>query len=402
MAGRGKRKQREHRPHDLGPRVYKESGSRWYKIDLRPWGLRRMTLRDPDAPGWPDRGARTESEETAEKWKWEYLGDIHRGERRRVMKLGPEPRKLGPAVDAFLAHRMITVERATFINSRTACVHLVEWMGRGAMTSAVNSTDLQALIEEMLERGYEPSTLDTYVRSWRLFFEWAHFGTSGMQLRASVSKRRLLELHDPTEGLRLPKPGKVDVITLTDEQIPELLRAARKVDAQQIGYFPSAVKACAMGLFMGLRQGEIFALDQEAIDADTKTVRVQWQVQKDRPKRVPTKGKNARTALVLQEWWELHEPGVGLLLARHGKLIGTRTQRNLITRVLDTARMNDVGLGWHLLRHTYSRLFLERGGRTEELQKSLGHASIGTTEQRYQHFQADVAARLARERIYGA
>jgi hypothetical protein len=37
----------------------------------------------------------------------------------------------------------------------------------------------------------------------------------------------------------------------------------------------------------------------------------------------------------------------------------------------------------------------------EELQKSLGHASIQTTEDYYGHFSDDAAATLARLRIYG-
>jgi integrase len=220
-----------------------------------------------------------------------------------------------------------------------------------------------------------------------------------VNLRTSVSRRRLAEFYDPTEGVTLPKPGTGDVITLSDEQIPLVMKAARKVDAQQIGYFPSAYRACGIGLFMGLRQGEIFALDASAIDAKTKTVRVQFQVQKDRSELVPTKGKNARTAVVLEEW-EQHDPSaIGLLLGRNGKPVSTRTQRNLITRVLDTAGVNQMGLGWHLLRHTYARLFLERGGAIGFLQKSLGHSSVRTTEAAYEHLQADVAARLAHEQM---
>lgn len=403
MVDRGEgRKQRPHRPHEMGPRTYREAGSRWWKVDLRPWGGRREVIRDPEAAGWPVRGERTELEPIAEQWKWAYLGEIHRGQRRSAMGLGPEPKQLGTAVDAFLAHRHATVERATWINARTATGHLVERFGRGVRTSAIDAAGLQLLVEDMLERGYGPGTLDTYVRSWRLFFEWCWFGISGLALRQTVSARKLAAFHDPTDGLRLPELAKEDVVTLSDAEIPEFLKAARKVDAQQIGFFPSAVRACAIGLYMGLRQGEIFALEGQAIDATTKTVRVQFQVRKDRSAFVPTKGKNARTALVLPEWWELSEPRIGLLVGRGGRPVTTRTQRNLITRVLDTAGINEVGRGWHLLRHTYSRLFLERGGSFEQLQRSLGHSDVRTTQHAYGHFQADVAARLARERIYGA
>lgn len=386
----------------MGPRIFREEGSRWWRIDLRPWNGKRQVMRDPEAPGWPARGDRTELEETAELWRLQYLGSIHRGEQRRVRQLGPEVRTVGEAVDLFLAHRQATVERATFINDRTATGHLLEHFGRTHLTSAVDIADLQAIVDSMLDAGYETSTLGTYKRAWRLFFEFSYFGVSGMKLREVMSRRRLAEFYDPTEGLTLPKRGKVDVFTLSDEQIPAVLRAARKVDAQKIGQLPSAVTACGIGLFMGLREGEIFALSGQAIDAAAKTVRVQFQVEKDRYELKPTKGKNARTALVLPGWWELHQPRIGLLLGRGGRPVGSGPRRDMVNRVLDTAGVNAMGLGWHLLRHTYSRVFLESGGSMEQLQKSLGHSSIRTTEAVYDHLQANVAARLARERVYGA
>jgi integrase len=40
-------------------------------------------------------------------------------------------------------------------------------------------------------------------------------------------------------------------------------------------------------------------------------------------------------------------------------------------------------------------------GELEELQKSLGHTSILTTERAYGHLGDDAAATLARQRIYG-
>lgn len=51
---------------------------------------------------------------------------------------------------------------------------------------------------------------------------------------------------------------------------------------------------------------------------------------------------------------------------------------------------------------TYARRFVEAGGRLEELQHSLGHSSIRTTETCYGHFTDDTAASMARLRIYGS
>ena len=271
----------------------------------------------------------------------------------------------------------------TWSADRTAVNHLRDRFPLGRGMDRIEPDDLQVFVGEMLVQGYKHSTLGTYVASWRRLF--AHYGD-----------------YDPCAGIELPNPGKTDVATFDVQGTERILSAASEVDRLQVGRMPSARLAVELGLYMGLRQGEIFALLWEDIDAETKTVRVQWQQPKDRIGRKPTKGKYARTALILPGWWGDKQRGFGLMVGRDGKPCGSRTQSHLITRVLDTAGLNEIGRGWHILRHTYSRMFLESGGSLEQLQKSLGHSSIQTTESTYSHLREDVAARMARERIYGA
>ena len=152
---------------------------------------------------------------------------------------------------------------------------------------------------------------------------------------------------------------------------------------------------------MGLRQGEIFALQWADIDRTQGTVRVRWQLPKDRTEPKPTKGKYARSVPVRPGWWPLHRPDrVGLVCGRLGRPVGSRTQRNLITRILDTAGLNRKGLGWHILRHTFALRFLDEGGSMEELQLALGHQSITTTQARYDHRKSEAVAPQAAKRIY--
>ena len=150
---------------------------------------------------------------------------------------------------------------------------------------------------------------------------------------------------DPVGGISVPYYGGRDVETLSDEDIPVLFTAAKAVDAQQTGNFPSAALACGIGLYMGLRQGEVFALTWQDIKPNERTVRVQLQVPKESVELKPLKGKLARTALIMPEWWDLHRyDAVGFICGRTGQPVGTRTQRNLITRVLDTAGLNELGV----------------------------------------------------------
>ena len=374
---------RPHRPHQLGPRVYRDPNSRWWKTDLRPWGQKRVTMRNPRSQGWPERGDRTEIEEVAHKWKWDYLALIHDESRSRGLGLQKPYPTLQEGTERYLMHRLNTVERMTWSADRTAVNHLRDRFPLKRSMDRIEVGDMRAFVDEMLEQGYKPSTLGTYIASWRRLF--VHYGD-----------------YNPCANLELPNPGKTDVATFGANEVERVLAAANTVDRLQVGRVPSARLSVGIGLYMGLRQGEIFALCWEDVDSGTKTVRVQWQQPKDRPEPKPTKGKYARTALILPGWWSDKQRGFGLMVGRDGRPSGSRTQSHLITRVLDTAGLNEIGRGWHILRHTYSRMFLESGGSLEQLQKSLGHSSITTTEAAYAHLREDTAARLARERIYGA
>lgn len=363
-----------------------------------------MVLRNPMDPGWPTVGERTESEATAEQWKWSYHELALAAKHRRIFGLGRSPQVLSAAIEGYLEHREHVVERSTYQGDRTGTGHLLRGLGAHTRTNTIGPEALQGIVDELLREGYEPSTLATYLKVWRVFLEWCHFGVCGAALRGSPdARRRLAEFFDPTTVVVIPNRGHTDVETIADEDIPRLFEAAAKIDELAVGNFPSAVLAVGIGLYMGARKGEIFALSWQDIRPEARSVRIQYQVPKDSTSLKPLKGKLARTALVMPDWWPLHRRDtVGFVCARNGKPVGTRTQNNLITRVLDTAGLNAIGRGWHVLRHTYARQFIEKGGRLEELQKSLGHTSVVTTETRYSHFHEDVASRLAAERIYGA
>lgn len=330
-----------------------------------------MSLRDPQSPGWPERGERTADEKVAAKWAAVYVAELESETKRRHLGL-PKQRRLGKAIEEYLAHRRNTKELGTWASERSVLRHLLEAAGPSAsLPSALDG--LQDLMDSLVTRGYNPSTLRTYLQSFSGFFRWAGHTVPRVEL---------------------PNPGKVDVRTLEPSEVVRLRKAARKVDKR----LPGTLLAVEIGLTMGLRQGEIFALRWEAIDAQEESVRVQWQIPKGSTTPKPLKGKLARTAFILPEWWPHHRKRTGIIV----DVPTRRRQWVMIKSVLETAGLDRVGAGWHLLRHQYSREFVEgRGGRFEELQIFLGHASILTTQRIYGHFKESVAVKLARERARG-
>lgn len=338
-------------------------------------------MRDPLAPGWPARGMRTDVEEVASEWSGAYL----KWTRARRHSLHAADPTLRDAAAEFLEHRSGAVERATWSADRTALGHLTREFPKATKVLDIDPRDLQRIVDHMVKDGYRASTLGTYIKSWRVFF-----GRLGV---------------DPAAELRVSVKASAPLGTIETLGAAECVRifdAARKVDALQLGEFPSAVLACGLGLYAGLRQGEIFAAQWPEISQAERIVRVSYQVPKDSTALRPTKGKYVRAALVLPGWWEHHRTdAIGFVVGRKGRPVGSRTQRNLITRVLDTAGLNRLGLGYHIFRHTYAVNFLEAGGTMEELQQSLGHASIQTTQRRYDHRKSDRTAKRAGARIYG-
>jgi integrase len=337
-------------------------------------------MRNPAARGWPDAGERTPDREIAERWKWAYLS-LMRGEHRaRVLGQPKRDRTLGAAMTEYMEHRQRTVLEGTWQNDRSALLHLIDQLGSGRRVQTIAAKDFQATADRMLDAGYAVGTIRNYMGQLGGFADWA-----GCE-RPDVD---------------LPRPAEPDVRAFDATERARLREAADKVDRLKVGKFPNARLAVEIGLCMGLRQGEIFALRWEDIDADRQEARVQLQIPKNGGAPRGLKGKRARSVLILPDWWAWHrEDATGWICHHEGRTVNYRSQRNLIERVLDTSGLNDIGLGWHALRHSYGREFVERDGLIQELAVSMGHSSVTITWRVYGHFMQHVALGLARSRIY--
>lgn len=310
-----------------------------------------MTMRDPRHPGWPEAGERTELRDVAERWKWAYVELAHSEHRTRVLGRS-KPRTIGDAKAEYVLHRRGVVEPRTLANDKTALAHLL--IDHPAGTS-VHRVNLQKTADRLLSEQYTSATVQLYVQTIATFLRWC----------------------GAEPEFTLPKKQRPDVRVWTDAEIGRLRKHAGDM-----------LIAVDCGLYMGLRQGEIYGLRWE--DLGPQTVRV---VRQQGGRQL--KGKRARTAVILPGW--NHERGTGHVCSQFE---ATR-QHYEFRAVLEAAGLDEPGVRFHSLRHTYARMFLEAKPEMRLLQASLGHASVTTTERLYNWLLPDRAAEMARLAIHG-
>lgn len=245
----------------------------------------------------------------------------------------------------------------------------------------VKRANVQAIVDEMLAGGADPSTVQNAIKPLRVIYRRA--------IRAgaiSVS---------PCDHLDVPAAtGRRDRIATPDEA-KELLAALRPADRA----------LWATGFYAGLRRGEIAALRWEDIDFDSGLIRVNRSY--DAVNRVfgDTKSEAGERRVPLIQDLRVLLVEHQLLTGRRSGLIFGVTESSAFTPTAVRSRAlrdwKSAGLApikLHECRHTYASLLIASGVNRKELATYLGHAQVATSEDIYGHLfpghEAQTAARL--------
>jgi integrase len=344
----------------------------------------RVTMRDPDHPGWPDRGERTEVGEVAEKWRWKYYDLALTGTRNRQLDI-PAARTLEAARDEYIEHRERTVEPQTVKSDRYAIAAIIDKVGADTIVYDVTKEQVQDMLDGWLDGGYSRTTVQTLKVYLSGFFRWAGLDPN------------------PARKAVVPKPEEREIFAWSDAEIERLRSAADKVDRED----PTRLARLLLdaGLATGARFRELLALRWEDFNPQMRTVRIARQVAQYRRGTKLPKSRRGRTAVVLPFFWEHYREGArGSILpspAGGGRHMSSKSAELSLKRTLELAELDGPQRAFHDLRRTYGRLFLEMGGWMDELQRSLGHRNAATTERLYGKFQEEVAAQFAVDRVYG-
>jgi integrase len=374
--------ERAHRPDELGSVIFKRGP--FYAIDLRWLGGGRPTMKNPDAPGWPEYGERTDNAVTARRWRSRYeeyfeAGD-HLNGRSNLRKFD----SLGVAADAFIEDRAAQHGNtsSTVSGTRTAMKHLQSWFGSAKNPRHISGMELQERVNKLAVGGYEPLTIHGYVQHIELFFDW-------------------MGGYNPAVGLKLPQAVKKLKEAWLEGARANIRRAAVELDAEadDSWYYRLLVEL----LFAtGMRIQEAAAARWDWFDRKAGVIQVKCQVSRS-GEETATKGRAARLAAVLDSWWAVHdkvpERSGRIIHDGRGGIVRHTDLSKHVAEVLERAKEKSKGERAHKFRHTYSFLLLSSGVSMEELSACLGHTSIRTTQNYYDHWSPTHAARSAANKI---
>jgi integrase len=204
---------------------------------------------------------------------------------------------------------------------------------------------------------------------------------------------------NPFSALRIPVPeGRRRITALTESEVKALADKALEAYDE---YFGPTVRALVLTAgFVGLRPGELAALDWSDVDLHRSRIHVRRALDANGNMRAPKNGEPrivvlppaARDALASLDR-QLDEPAV-FLTPR-----GRRFAKGAIHRYFSVVRaaFGRPNLDFYELRHACATLLLERGLSPEDVAIQLGHTDGGALVRRlYGHPSEDRArARIA-------
>lgn len=258
----------------------------------------------------------------------------------------------------------------------------------------INSTVVQRVVNKMLADGYSVDTCKKIKFTINQFFEYA-IDNEWAQ-------------NNPTTKVRIRNRDAKDYIKEEYKAIPSDIR---QKFLSALNHHELLKPICMVGMFAGLRIGEILALRWQNIDFENKIIQVNYGItqipkfddQGNILSRTTVIGDTKTSASVrevpmpdilvdaLKEWrkvqWikkeitkkDLISPQSLVFCNYDGSVRTYSGTRHIFNRFLKRHNLDMYGIQFHTLRHTYSSMLFESGENPKIIQALLGHKSVNTT-----------------------
>ena len=212
----------------------------------------------------------------------------------------------------------------------------------------LTKTVLRNYVLQMRESGTRSVTIQTYMRSVKVFCKWLY---NEGYLDEDISK-----------GLKLPKEDPKMKIPLTDEEVTRV-DAALTLTRDRIIFH--------LMLDAGLRVSEVCNLKRDDIDFDNNYIRIRTS-KNNRNRVVPLCSR-------LKSWMQYHYSSTEYLLAaKNGDKLSDNAVKQLFHGLKKKAAVPR--LHCHLCRHTFATSYIMGGGNMELLRMMMGHTDYNTTK----------------------
>lgn len=190
--------------------------------------------------------------------------------------------------------------------------------------------------------------------------------------------------HNPAQYVQIYKVPIKQRNALTPLQCKILLEACQGKRAEL---------AIHMGMFLGLRRGELIAAKWSDLDNKSKTININKAVEIISNKSVikaPKTESGKRIIPIPNHLWEMlkNSPKASEYIVPSAK--NTIMSETSFRRLLEpTQKKLDFPFTFHMLRHTYATNLEKLGVSPKMCQYLLGHATEQTTKSIYTHIQKD-------------
>lgn len=225
---------------------------------------------------------------------------------------------------------------------------------------------------------------------------------------AAINNDMLLK--NPTRGLELPKREHKEKRALT----PDERTAIEKAD-----FTPKQRAFVYLGLYAGLRRGEILALTTDDIDLENRIIRVNKNLVINNAyteiKASPKTDAGFRDVMIRQRLYDVlaeyiaSKPPGQLFTMNNGNIMTsssyTKFWKGIVNAISASAASNGLSidietLSSHILRHTCATDMFYSGLDLKTAQRQLGHSRADTTLNIYTHCQTSNAEALDKMNNY--
>mgnify|MGYP001118582606 CR=1 FL=1 len=207
-------------------------------------------------------------------------------------------------------------------------------------------------------------------------------------LRKALKNAVMMELisSNPCDSVELPRKKRFRYIVLEEREIPHFIKAFKETDLYL---------AVLMALSLGLRQGELLALQWNDIDFNKGTISItKALVESNREVKVstPKTEKSNRVLLLPNNLLRILQAEKEERRAFDDDYIiltlkGTRYRpKSFARRYIDLRdRLELKKVRFHDLRHANASMLIANGVKPKVVQERLGHSNISTTLDIYTH-----------------